>query len=211
MAEPGGIRAVVRDAAEARDQIGGGLGVAAGQPRLGLVQHRLIETGAAAPRLIHHVARHPVADEVGIPPFAAVRRRFQAGPGVRGTVHHDHRPPGAGSLCRYLELHVHLPDRDLLGHRAGGRRTAGRGGRQCRGVLRDLLDAADEETALVFNHQRAAEESLRGRTLARHRRRQDAQQDDEGRKGSHEGSPRTTGDANGGNWGSASAGAGGAI
>ena len=155
--------------------------------RLGLVQHRLVEARAAAARLIDHVAGDAVADEVGIPAFAAVGRGLEARAGVRGAVHHDHRPAAAVFLGRDLELHVHLADGDLLRHRPDGARARRGRRRQRRRVLGDLLDAADEEAALVFDDQRAAEEFFRRRALPRHRRRQDSQQDDEGRKGSHEG------------------------
>ena len=88
--------------------------------RLGLVEHRLVEARAAAPGLVDHVARHAVADEVGIPALAAVGRGLEARAGVGGAVHHDHRPAAAVFLGRDLELHVHLADGDLLRHRAAG-------------------------------------------------------------------------------------------
>src|SRR4030095_7511005 len=99
-------RAVVGDSAEARKQIGGGLDVAADKTRLTLVNHRLVEARSPTPRLIDDVARHAVSNEIGIPAFAAVRRRLEAGTGVRRAVHHDDRPPTAVLLGRNLELHV---------------------------------------------------------------------------------------------------------
>ena len=63
--------------------------------RFALVNHRLVEARAAAAGLIDDVARNALADEVGIPAFAAVRRRFEARAGVARAVHHDHRPAAA--------------------------------------------------------------------------------------------------------------------
>ena len=164
MAEPRRPRTVVRDPAEARNQRGRTLRVAAREARLAFVEHRLVESGAAASRLIDDVARHAVADEVRIPAFATIGCRLETGAGVRGSVDHDHGPATAVLLGRNLKLHVHLTNRDLLGSDWRWRR--GRGGARTGrprydGVVGDLLNAADEEAALVFDGQRAAQKLFR--------------------------------------------------
>src|SRR6185503_21060562 len=78
---------------------------------------------------------------------------------MRRAVNHDDGPAGPRAARGYLELHVHLADRDLL-RRARRRRLAGRRAGY-RGVFADLRDAADEEAALVLDGDRAAHEALR--------------------------------------------------
>ena len=99
------------------------LDVAAHDLGFSLVDHGLVEPGAAAPGLIDDVARHALAHEVGIPAFATVRRRFQARSRVTRSVHHDDGPSARVFLGRNLELHVHLADRDLM--RSGRNRAGG--------------------------------------------------------------------------------------
>ena len=164
MAEPCGPRAVVGDSPEVRDQLRGALRVAGCDARFGLVQHRLIESRTPAARLIDDVGRDALADEVRIPALTTVRRRLERGTGVRGAVHHDHRPARRGPLRRNLELHVHLADGDLL--RRGRRRLLARRRERDRGVVGDLRHAADEEAALILEHELAAHHALRRLTLS---------------------------------------------
>ena len=160
MPEPCRPGAVVGDPAEAGNQLRGHLGIAACQPRLAFVDDRLVESGASASRLIDDVAWDAVADEVGIPTLASIRRRLEARSRVRRPVHHDHRPSAVVLLCRDLELDVHLADRDLLWRRRLRRRSAGRGRSGSTRVVGDLGNAADEEASLVFDDERAAKELL---------------------------------------------------
>ena len=150
--EPVGPRAVVRDPAEAGDEVRA-FGVAGDQLRFAFMDDGLVEARAAAAGLIDDVAGNALADEVGIPAFAAVGGGLQARSRVARAVNHDHGPP-AVLLRRDLELHVHLADRDLVRReRLVGRR------RRC--LIRDLLHAADEEAALILDGQRGGEKLLR--------------------------------------------------
>jgi hypothetical protein len=80
---------------------------------------------------------------------------------MAGSVNHDDRPSGTGALCRDLELHVHLADCDLVCHRKRWRRRRARGRRLLdHSVVCDFGHPADEEAALILNHQWTAEELL---------------------------------------------------
>jgi hypothetical protein len=97
------------------------------------VEHGLVEARTPAPRLVHDERRQIVAHGIGMPALLAIRRRIEGRARMRRAVNKDDRPLAA--RLRDLELHVRLPDRDLLG--ITGLRT-------CR-VFRDLGYAADEE------------------------------------------------------------------
>ena len=101
--------------------------------RLGLVEHRLVEARTPTPRLVHDERRQIVAHRIGMPALLTIRRRIQRRARVRRAVNEDDRPLAA--RLGDLELHVGLPDRDLLGFT---------GGRACR-IFRDLGYTADEE------------------------------------------------------------------
>src|SRR5215475_1542296 len=126
MAEPLGPRPVVGDAPEGRNHV-----PIAG--RLGLVEHGLVEARTPTPRLVHDERRQIVTYGIRMPTLLAIRRRIQRRAGVRRAVNEDDRPLAA--RLRHLELHVGLPDRDLLGI-TGGRTYS---------VFRDFGYAADEE------------------------------------------------------------------
>jgi hypothetical protein len=162
MSKPRGPRAVVGDPAEARNHRGRALRITARETRLALVDYGLVESRAPASGLIDHVAGNAVADEVRIPALSPIRRRLEAGAGVRRSVDHDHRPAAAVLLGRNLKLDIHLTDGDLL---RTWRRSIGRGAwlrrRWDHGVLGHLLHATDEEAALVLDGQRAAQKPLR--------------------------------------------------
>ena len=74
-----------------------------------------------------------MAHGIGMPTLLAIRRRIQRRARVRRAVNEDDRPLAA--RLGDLELHVGLPDRDLLGITCG---------RTC-SVFRDLGYAADEK------------------------------------------------------------------
>ena len=107
MSEPRRPRTVVGDPAEIRNQLHGTLDVAARDAGFRLVKHRLVEPGTSAPRLIDDVGRNAFADEVRVPPLAAIRRRLESRAGVGGPVHHDDGPAGADLFagiwnCTYI-------------------------------------------------------------------------------------------------------------
>src|SRR5882757_10729028 len=87
MAEPRGPRAVVRDAAP------GGRNHRNIVRPYGLLDQALVEAGASASWLVDHEHGQVVAaHRIGQPSFPSIRCRFEAGPGMRGPVHHDEGP-----------------------------------------------------------------------------------------------------------------------
>ena len=129
----------------------------------GLMDDGLVEPGTSASCLIHQVGGDALAHKVGVPAFPPVRCRLQAGRRMTGPVHHDHRGHVALLALRYLELNVHLTDRDLIGNR----RLIGSARSGHSGVVGDLWHATDEEAALVFDHQRFGQEFFNLRTFLR--------------------------------------------
>src|SRR5215470_5388621 len=97
------------------------------------MEHGLVEARTPTPRLVHDERRQIVAHGIGMPALPAIRRRIQRRARMCRAVNEDDRPLAA--RLRDLELHVGLPDRDLLGIT---------GGRTC-SVFRDLGYAADKE------------------------------------------------------------------
>ncbi len=112
-----------------------------------LMNDGLVEPGTSASCLIDQVGGYALPHEIGIPTFPPVRCRFQTGRRMTGPVHHDNRRHLGLLALRYLELNVHLTDRDLVG--SGRLIRPGHGG-----VIGNLRHATDEEAALVFDHQR---------------------------------------------------------
>src|SRR4030095_6703984 len=119
----------------------------------GFMDDGLVETRASASCLIDDVGGNPLTHEVWPPALAPVGILPQTRRRMRGPVHHDDRWHVLFPVRRYLELHVHLADRDL----AGGRRLT-RVVRLRRGIRGDLRYAADEEAALILDDQRFLEE-----------------------------------------------------
>ena len=69
-------------------------------------------------------------------------------------MHHNDRRNIGCLARRYLELNVHLSDHDLV-------RCVRLIGRRHCGIVSDLRDAADEEAALILDHEWFREELLR--------------------------------------------------
>ena len=147
VAEPRGPRAVVGDSAERGELCRAVRDVTVADHRGGFMDDRLVEPRASASRLIDDVGRDAVAHEIRRPALAAIGRGLEACRRVRRPVHHDDRRRVRFLVGRDLELHVHLADRDLIRIERLIRPGHGR-------VRRDFRHAADEEAALVLDHQR---------------------------------------------------------
>ena len=109
--------------------------------------HGRVEPRARARHLIREIDAAVLPQEILVPAHAAVGRRLPRLAAQAAAVNHDdgHVPVTA---LRNLILHVHLVDHDLA--------AAERGSGRARGRLRQLLLlAADEETALARDRQRA--------------------------------------------------------
>src|SRR5947207_3230687 len=115
MSKPRSPGSAIGDPAEAGYQGRPTLNLAALDHGGCFVDDGLVEPRASPSCLIDHVSGDPVAHEIGLPAFASVRRRLQARSGVAGSVHHDDRRHVLFFACRYLELHIHLSDRNLAG------------------------------------------------------------------------------------------------
>src|SRR3981081_51194 len=79
------------------------------------VDDGLVESRASTSGLIDHVGGDPVGHEIGLPAFAPSGRGLQTRARMARPVAHDDRWHVRLFACRYLELHIHLPDRDLAG------------------------------------------------------------------------------------------------
>src|SRR2546422_4975164 len=131
MSKPRSPGSAIGDPAEAGYQGGSTLDVTALDHSGCFVDDGLVESRASTSCLIDHVGGDSVAHEIGLPAFASVRRRLEARSRMAGSMHHDHRRHVLLLACRYLELHVHLPDRDLTGNVS----LIGIGRRGDRGIL----------------------------------------------------------------------------
>src|SRR5207253_2681152 len=89
MAEPGGPRAVIGDSSEAGNPCQPVFRIATSDGCGCFMDYGLVESGAPASCLIDQVRGDTVTHEIGLPAFAPVRRRFQTGSGVTGSMHHD--------------------------------------------------------------------------------------------------------------------------
>src|SRR5437867_10098215 len=110
----------------------------------------LVEPGAPTSGLIDNVGGNPATHEIGLPAFAPIRCRLQTCSCMTGPVHHDDRRCVVLLAVRYLELHIHLADHDLVGI---ARRWVGAARGGVVGLLGDLGPAPVEELpwALVNN------------------------------------------------------------
>src|SRR5436189_4167639 len=113
MSKPRSPGSAIGDPAEAGYQGRPTLNLAALDHGGCFVDDGLVESRASTSCLIDHVGGDPVAHEIGLPAFAPVWRRLQTRSRMAGSVHHDDGRHVLLFGCRYLELHIHLPDCDL--------------------------------------------------------------------------------------------------
>ena len=147
--------------AEAEDRPG--RFVAGGEDVRQLVRRRLAELravdrrdvggGTAAMHLVDHVGRVSLAGEIVVPPHATVGRRLPGLAGETAAVHQRERA-ALSDIGGDLIAHVHLVDR----HGADG--SVARARRQGFGLH---IATADEEAALLLEHERRQSRLLRQR------------------------------------------------
>src|SRR5262245_16706626 len=163
MPKPCGPRAIVGDPAERWNPGHSILNVTGFDHRRRLMKDGLIKPRPSAPGLIDHVRGDSVTHEIWRPTFTAIRRRLETRSSMRRSVHHNYGRRVRFLARWYLELHIHLTNRDLVGSERLVRRIR----RRERCIVRHLRNTTDEEAALILDHERLRQEFLRLADLLR--------------------------------------------